>query len=101
MALPLSVSDILKLLEQIPIWKNVRTLPERLAQLEDRVSALEAAAAEPARAPGQPCPSCGAYGLRRTKAVMSRGPFAAMGAKDEIWTCSECGQTDERRGVMG
>jgi hypothetical protein len=61
--IPVSVSDILKVLDQIPIWKNVATLPRRLASLEDRIAALETAKpalpAAPAIDPAKACPVCG------------------------------------------
>ena len=36
-----TVQDILKLLEQLPIWRSLRAMPERLDALEKRVAALE------------------------------------------------------------
>jgi hypothetical protein len=38
--IPVSVSDILKLLDQIPIWKAVSGLPKRIAEIERRLEAL-------------------------------------------------------------
>lgn len=40
----LRVADIIKLLEKIPIWRTLTSLPRRLAELEQKVAALEAAA---------------------------------------------------------
>jgi hypothetical protein len=37
----ISASDIVKLLDQIPVWKSLKALPARLAALEARVAALE------------------------------------------------------------
>jgi hypothetical protein len=39
----ISVSDILKILDQIPIWKKVSALPARIEALEKRVAELERA----------------------------------------------------------
>lgn len=94
----LSVSDILKLLDQLPIWKTVKDLPARVTALEARVAALEAPRLATS-SPGQVCPGCGAHALRRTAAVTSSTPFGALGAKDETWTCSACGAQDERLAV--
>ncbi len=48
--IPLSVSDAIKLLEEIPIWKAVAGLPKRVAELE-RMAALETAASAVAAKP--------------------------------------------------
>ena len=40
MMLPISVSDAIKLLDEIPIWRAVAGLPKRVA-LERKVQALE------------------------------------------------------------
>jgi hypothetical protein len=39
--IPISVSDILKILDQIPIWKALRELPKRVTELETRLKAHE------------------------------------------------------------
>lgn len=36
-----SVSDIVKLLDQVPIWKTIKALPKRVEELEARVAELE------------------------------------------------------------
>lgn len=51
-----SVSDILKLLDQIPIWRSLKALPERVVALEQRVSKLEAELER--RPPAEVCPLC-------------------------------------------
>jgi hypothetical protein len=57
--IPVSVSDIIKLLEEIPIWKAVASLPKRIAELEKRVQQLEAGAtARPLARTGKECPIC-------------------------------------------
>lgn len=94
-----SVSDILKILDQVPIWKRLKAMPERIEALEARVAELESAIADPREQPGEPCPACGAPALRRTSSVRSSGPFGPLGAKDEVWTCSACGEKDERFNV--
>ncbi|MDO9006329.1 MAG: ABC transporter C-terminal domain-containing protein [Aquabacterium sp.] len=98
----ISVSDIIKLLDQLPIWKTIKALPPRIEALENRIAALEGKAAMPAPAkftPGEPCPACGAHALRRTSAVKSKGPFGVLGRKDKIWTCGACKAEDHREGI--
>lgn len=52
----ISVSDVLKLLDGIPIWKSLKALPEKIAALEKRVSELETKLAAPL---ADNCPKCG------------------------------------------
>jgi hypothetical protein len=92
----ISVSDILKLLDQIPIWKTVSQLPKRVSALEERIAVLEAKLASRAVVPGQSCAACGEPALRRTKRVPTTGVFAGMGVMDEEWTCSACGDVEVR-----
>lgn len=95
----LSVSDILKILDKAPIWKTLKETPKRIEALEARIAALEANKQLPGKSPGEPCPSCGDHALRRTSSKVSSGPFGELGARDEVWTCQSCGETDERLGV--
>lgn len=97
--LPISVSDIIKLLDQLPVWKTVSALPKRVETLEARCAELErrlaVAEAAPASAPGQICSTCGVPAMRR----MSQKPhptFGVLGGKLEVWTCTACGEVDER-----
>ncbi|MEC7763359.1 MAG: ABC transporter C-terminal domain-containing protein [Pseudomonadota bacterium] len=93
------ISDITKLLEQIPIWRTLKALPGRVEALEARVAELEETLAKPKVTPGQPCPACGHHALRRTSSEISSGHFGALGARDEVWTCENCGEEDRRSGV--
>jgi len=91
----LSVSDIVKLLEQIPIWKAVTGLPKRLAELERRVAELEskAVASLPTTDP-KACAICGA-----TMKVVREAPhptFDFAGVKIHHMSCPECGTTASR-----
>ena len=94
--LPVSVSDILKLLEQIPIWKAVAGLPKRVAELERKVAALEAAAKGGAQRPtGRECPVCGAE--MRVTAETPDPTFGVLGVKLHSLKCGECGTAAQRQ----
>ncbi|PCI03443.1 MAG: hypothetical protein COB78_10825 [Hyphomicrobiales bacterium] len=94
----LSVSDILKILDKVPIWKTLSELPRRVEALEQANKALlqklEDQQKAPKIAPGKTCKACGQPASRRTSSSVSKGPFGDLGARDEIWTCSECGDED-------
>jgi ribosomal protein L37AE/L43A len=64
----------------------VRRRFEKIAALEARVTALEAALA---RCPAEGCPFCGARAFR-LKEVMMRGEM-------EVWQCGECNTDREYR----
>jgi hypothetical protein len=89
----LSVSDIAKLLEQIPIWKAITTMPKRVAELERQVAALQknTATAQPT---GRECPICGS-----TMKVLKESPhpeFDFAGLKVHEMECPECGNKTSR-----
>lgn len=93
--IPLSVSDAIKLLDEIPIWKAVTGLPKRVAELERKVAALETVASAAAAKPtGKECPICGA-----TMKVIKEIPdphFAFAGMKVHQMQCNECGEQTTR-----
>lgn len=95
----LSVSDIAKLLEQIPIWKSLVGLPKRIAELEARIAALETMKATQAAPGATDCPLCGAK-MTVTKESPD-GPFAAFGHKRHHMRCDNCGHTTDRKFIPG
>jgi hypothetical protein len=95
-----SVSDIIKLLEQVPGWKAVVGLPKRLAELEARVKTLETGnTARPVVARPKDCPICGA--AMRVTAETEHGVFGMQGLKTHSMKCDGCGNTAERMYTPG
>jgi hypothetical protein len=93
--IPLSVSDVIKLLDEVPIWKAVAGLPKRITELERKVQDLETTASAKAAAPtGKDCPVCGATMrvVKETKAP--RG--GVFGVKVHQMVCDECGGQTRR-----
>jgi len=92
----ISVSDILKLLDQIPIWKAVSGLPRRVSELEKKVAELEGKIGDstPGFQSGRECPICGA-----SMKVLGEFPhpqFAFAGRKVHDMECPECGHKTRR-----
>jgi hypothetical protein len=100
--IPISVSDIIKILDQIPIWKSVRELPKRVTELESRLAALEnatkAQAQLPKPQPGRECPLCGAE--MKVTAERPHPQFDFAGAKIHDMECA-CGNKAERQFTPG
>ncbi len=87
------LGEIVELLKRWDVWKRVEECPDRVDQLEARLTALESRLS---RAPGQACPACGALEFRTEKTVKSTGPFGSLGAVDRHLKCGECGHTETR-----
>ena len=87
-----SVSDILKVLDQVPGWKAVMGLPKRLKELEDRVAALEG---KPAAKAAEACPLCEAP-MKVTR-VEDDPVFGVMGLKEHTLSCTACPHTETRQ----
>jgi hypothetical protein len=91
----ISVSDILKILDSIPIWKSVKALPDRMKELEGRVERLEKALAAPPRKSGPACPVCDAP-MKVTK-VEEDPIFGKLGAQRHHYACTACDHTESRK----
>src|SRR3954470_13274441 len=95
--IPVSVSDILKILDQIPIWKAVRDLPKRVAELERQVAELQAKAGE-AKKPSLPeakiCPICGSE--MKVVSETEHPQFGFGGVKVHAMKCATCGHETKR-----
>lgn len=92
-----SVSDILKILDQIPIWKSLREIPKRMEALEQRVKSLEQAAIAPPKAvmKGRECSSCG-----EEMKLVSEQPDPVLrtaGVKVHKLKCPTCGFESNRK----
>ncbi len=87
--LPVSVSDITKILDSIPVWKSLLSLPKRLAELEARVKALESGQAQHAGPTPNECPTCGA--VMPLIAERDDPTFGRVGLKQHVFRCDNCG----------
>lgn len=96
----ISVSDVLKLLDQLPVWKTIKLLPQRVDALEKENAVLkqrlDELLAEPNQAAGEVCKACGEPAVRRISSKPSSVSFGRLGARDEVWKCEACGDTETR-----
>jgi|GEM_PF-1106514 len=84
----ISLSDIVKLLEQVPLWKRLKELPGRVEALEAKVAELERTLA--ARPAADRCPKCQEADLK----LASERPhptFGRHGARLRKLRCVGCG----------
>jgi len=101
----LSASDVLKILEEIPLWKVVSTLPKRVAELERKIAALEATqTARPSGRTGRECPFCDSQ--MKVTSEHDDPTFGFAGVKSHIMQCPNCDkmaqrQYDPKKGYVG
>ncbi|MDH2311454.1 hypothetical protein [Methylobacterium brachiatum] len=88
----ISLDDIVKLLNQIPIWRSVSALPKRVRELEERVAALEL---KPMAKSAATCPLCG--GETKTVKVEPNVHFGTMGMQDHTLVCGRCEHIEIRQ----
>lgn len=87
-----TVESILELLRKWDPWKRIVETPDRVDDLEERVAELEGRLE---RAPGEACPSCGAYEYRVAESKKD-SRWGGMGGIRRLMRCEECGFEESR-----
>lgn len=90
-----SLSDLVKLLEQVPVWKKMAAMPNEIEALKRRIELLERSAN---RVPqGDECPRCHglSFGLDRTEPDPT---FRALGVQRHYYRCGSCGYENYKQG---
>lgn len=87
----------MNLLDQVPIWRTLTTLPRRVKELEARVDALEGK--ETRETSPTACPTCGA--AMHVTAESADPTFGTFGVKQRTLTCGDCGETVKRQWEPG
>ena len=80
----MNVSDVVKLLEKIPAWKEIKDLPKKITDLENEISELKSKMVFK-----ESCPSCGS---QEFPAIRSRN----IGVR--TYQCKSC-QYKETRNI--
>jgi hypothetical protein len=91
-----TLEDIRNWLKEIPLWRELQTIPRRTDELEARVSVLEK---KLERVPGDACPKCGVRAMRLQTASRRLGPDEKA-FRFDTWVCGECHHLEERRVVL-
>ncbi|WP_063657120.1 hypothetical protein [Candidatus Arsenophonus triatominarum] len=81
------LSELDNLLEKIPLWKKLKSVPSEVEDLKRRVIELEKIINSK---PGDKCPKCGdmTYRLDRTEPDPT---FSDVGVNRNFYKCSSCG----------
>lgn len=84
----ITISDLLKLLDNLPIWKRVKGLPGEVEALRRRIELLEDSIARTPQA--DKCPKCHglAYGLDRSEPDPTFGDSRTL---RHYYRCKSCG----------
>lgn len=81
----LGLSDILRLLDHWPKWKDLTGLPARVQALEERLKALEASK------PPSPTDCPAGHGAMAFVSERPDPTFGVVGVKLRLWRCPTCG----------
>jgi hypothetical protein len=85
------VSDVLAALDRLQWFKELRALPARVAQLEQRLAALEGGRPRS----GPPCPLCETGTLKTIK--VEPDPLAGeLGVQRHTLQCTGCDHSEQR-----
>lgn len=89
----MNLSDLNNWLDKIPAWKNLKNMPERVSNLENKISVLE----EKLKLGKPPtCPFC----FKGEQLLERRRNFARAGrpVENQTWKCQnpDCGKIDQR-----
>ncbi|MDH5649133.1 MAG: hypothetical protein OEY67_05705 [Gammaproteobacteria bacterium] len=91
----LTVADLLKVLNRIPAWGRLVTLPDKVEAMDRRIAELESQVFKGRNGSHQMCPKC----RKHTLEFMHRKPhpiYGKIGVQEEHFKCSECGFSTKR-----
>jgi len=93
----IGMSDLIAILDKIPIWKTLKDLPGKVESLENKIAELET---KLKLAPPPTCPYC----FKGEQFIKYRHSFAMAKPprEEQTWVCqnSECGKEDRRQVLL-
>ncbi|MCH4582520.1 hypothetical protein [Achromobacter xylosoxidans] len=85
------LSELNSLLEKIPLWKRLNSVPKEIDELKERIARLEAAVN--GGGSGDICPKC----RKPTFELTDTAPdptFGDLGVQRRTYRCSSCGHSE-------
>ncbi|MGS1060560.1 hypothetical protein [Burkholderia glumae] len=90
----ISSGDLLKLLEQLPVWKQMVGMSKEIEALRKRVELLEQSQQQIPKA--DQCPKCNGLAFKLDRTI-PHPTFGMMGKQLRVYVCGTCGHTENRR----
>jgi hypothetical protein len=85
------LDDVRKWLNDVPLWKELGTIPDRTKALEEKVAQMEKCLN--GKWPPDVCKFCGERGMRLYHSFPGLDPKGNM---REDWKCEKCARRDHR-----
>jgi hypothetical protein len=86
-----AISELISLLDKIPAWRRLSSLPERFDELESRLKILE----NKLVGDGDICPRCKNPNFKLIKSEPDK-IFGGLGSQRRTYVCSFCEFTEEK-----
>lgn len=86
------IEDVRKWLADMPLWRELGKMPDRMTAIEARMAAMEDRLKT---RPGETCPKCGEHAMR----LKTPGRRLGGGGNEyryDVWEYSNCQYTEER-----
>lgn len=84
------IGDVLAALKATSEWNDLVASARRAPELERRIAELEKRLA--GNHGNEVCNHCGSPFLKRTGTRKVDGPFAALGVREAVYCCADCGK---------
>lgn len=79
-----AIEDVRKWLADMPLWRELGKMPDRMAAIEARMTAMEERLKT---RPGETCPKCGEHTMRLSQSSRVVGEYGKQQRTDH-WACS-------------